>query len=128
MIKTFSEYANYVSEFEEIGNVEIDIDSLKKEASQFDVSCVVRMLDEYFGVLVAESLIYKIITENLDMALEVYCDAVRDTVVRDQFIDLVLREVGLPNWPLNGDFRAYKIEFQQRLNEVCKRENSGISK
>lgn len=128
MIKKFSEYADYVDNFEDIDIKSIDTESLKKEASQFDVSSVVNMLQKYYGVRVSEALILKIIKENLDMALEVYCNAVTDTCVREQFIDLVLREVGLPNWPLNGDSAEYKIEFRQRLQEVCEKENSEISK
>lgn len=70
----------------------------------------VDVLADYFNIHVPESLLRKVLRNNLDLASEVYDNSVNDTCQREKLVDAVLTAIGCRNWPINceGD-EAYKL-------------------
>lgn len=75
------------------------------------------VLHDYYAMKVPSQMIREILSEDIELAYEVYTDGVRDTCQRDLMIDATLRYMGLRSWPMNGEGSQAMKDFVKELKE-----------
>lgn len=74
-----------------------------------------RVIADYFGLKIPHAIIKEVLTEDFEMAYEVYTDGVRDTCQRDMFMDNILRHVDVRTWPMYGEGEDVMKNFFYQL-------------
>ena len=76
------------------------------------------VLYDYYGLIVPDDLLKKILTNDLNLAMEVYNGGIRDTCQRSLLVDSVLRHIGVRCWPMMGEGEDTYAKFLTELKEV----------
>jgi hypothetical protein len=75
------------------------------------------VLEDYYSMKIPSSMLKEILSQNIELAYEVYTDGIRDTCQRELIVDATLRYMGLRSWPINGEGDKVMKEFVESLNE-----------
>ena len=138
VINTFDDLENA---FEEALDWAVSADDILDNESKITLSCIVQnwpeekftnvrdMLSDYHGLSNIKCQILKDICSNdLNLALEVHNNGVRDTCVREMFCDAVMKFIGCARWPCYGDTPEYKQQFEKKLIQRCAKFKITINK
>lgn len=127
MIKSFVEYEELLSEvdfdFEAMSLSEQEEENLKSVIQNWttdELKNGVDVIEDYFGLIVPERIIRSVLSNDIEMAYEVYSDGVRDTCRRDLFMDMVLKHIGVRNWPTYGESEEVYQQFKKELEQKAK--------
>ena len=97
-----------------------DIQKLKDEINGWDQELVGAhdLLADYAGIVITNNDMREILKKNIKSAYELFTKSLRDTCVRDIFIDEVLHHFGISNMPCYGDSQEYKEEWKKKMQEA----------
>lgn len=85
------------------------------------------MFNDYFNISNIPLEMYKkMVYSDFSLLFEIYCNAERDTAVRDVAIDALLKIIGSKPWPMYGNSKEYTDEFFENLPKLIEKSNSGI--
>ena len=97
-----------------------DIEELKDEINGWNQELVGAhdLLADYAGIVITNNDMREILKKNIKSAYELFTKSLRDTCVRDIFIDEVLHHFGIGNMPCYGDSQEYKEEWKKKIQEA----------
>ncbi len=121
-IKNFQELSTQIEaadyDFEEIEFTEEDLKSLRDAVFAFteeNLAEAKRVLAKWYGLNIPDSLLKEVLAQDIELAHEAYTGGISDTGQREILIDAVLKQMGLPNWPVNYQGEAYFQDFAKQL-------------
>ena len=97
--------------------------SLQKEVQSWDSKRLypaVRTLSKYYHTTLPEQFLKDVLCTDLDIAYEVYSNGVSDTSQREILIDMVMKKIGVPSWPLNCQNQVYVDDFFEKFRKKGK--------
>jgi len=80
----------------------------------------IKVLSDFYGVDLTSEQFDDIISRQTEYWRDILADGYpRDTMVREMLIDMVSKDFGLSQWPLNGSTQEYTSTFFANFSKIA---------